>query len=120
MNAEEKAMLAVEVIASKKGGEIEVLDVSPITQIAERFVIAKAKNRAQSQSIADELELKFKEREELPLRVEGYREGGWILLDFGDCIIHVFLPEEKEYYKLTDLWKDAAVTRYDEDGEVTA
>ena len=118
MNSMEKAQLAVNVIVDKKGFDIQMLDVAAITSIAEKFVICQAKNRSQSQAIADEIMDKLKAENEQPLRVEGYQGGGWILLDYNDLIIHIFLPDEQEYYKLPRLWKDAVFTCFDEEGHV--
>ena len=119
MNSTEKAKIAIDVIVDKKGFDLQLLDVSEITSIAEKFIICQAKNRSQSQAIADEIQLKMKADDgELPLRVEGYQGGGWILLDYSDLIIHIFLPDEQEYYKLPRLWKDAKFTRFDEEGNV--
>ena len=119
MNSTEKAKIAIDVIVDKKGFDLQLLDVSEITSIAEKFIICQAKNRSQSQAIADEIQLKMKADDgELPLRVEGYQGGGWILLDYSDLIIHIFLPDEQEYYKLPRLWKDAKFTKFDEEGNV--
>lgn len=121
MNSAEKAKVAIDVIIEKKGFDVQLLDVAEITSIAEKFIICQAKNRSQSQSIADEVQLKLKEAgADHPQRVEGYQGGGWILLDYGDLIIHVFLPDEQEYYKLPRLWKDAKFTKFDEEGNVIA
>lgn len=120
MNSMEKAQLAISVIVDKKGFDIQLLDVAEITSIAEKFIICQAKNRSQSQAIADEIMDKLKAENEHPLRVEGYQGGGWILLDYNDLIIHLFLPDEQEYYKLPRLWKDARFTRFDEEGHVIA
>ena len=118
MNSMEKAQLAIDVIVDKKGFDIQLLNVAEITSIAEKFIICQAKNRSQSQAIADEIMDKLKAENEQPLRVEGYQGGGWILLDYNDLIIHIFLPDEQEYYKLPRLWKDAVFTRFDEEGHV--
>lgn len=119
MNSTEKANIAIDVIIEKKGFDLQLLDVSEITSIAEKFIICQAKNRSQSQSIADEVQLKLKEAGgDIPQRVEGYQGGGWILMDYSDLIIHIFLPDEQEYYKLPRLWKDAKFTRFDEDGNI--
>ena len=119
MNSTEKAKIASDVIVDKKGFDLQLLDVAEITSIAEKFIICQAKNRSQSQAIADEIQLKMKADDgELPLRVEGYQGGGWILLDYSDLIIHIFLPDEQEYYKLPRLWKDAKFTKFDEEGNV--
>lgn len=116
MTVTEKVEIAIHEIVDKKGFDLQLLDVSAITSIAERFIICQAKNRSQSQAIADEILDKLKEQGEVPQRVEGYQAGGWILLDYADLIIHIFLPDEQEYYKLPRLWKDAVFTRFDEDG----
>lgn len=118
MNSTEKAQVAINVIVDKKGFDIQLLDVAEITSIAEKFIICQAKNRSQSQAIADEIMDKLKAEAEQPLRVEGYQDGGWILLDYNDLIIHIFLPDEQEYYKLPRLWKDAHFTRFDEEGHI--
>lgn len=119
MNSAEKAKVTIDVIIEKKGFDVQLLDVAEITSIAEKFIICQAKNRSQSQSIADEVQLKLKEvGGEIPQRVEGYQGGGWILLDYADLIIHIFLPDEQEYYKLPRLWKDAKFTRFDEEGNI--
>ena len=117
MTVTEKVEIALGQIIEKKGFDLRLLDVSAITSIAERFIICQAKNRTQSQAIADEILDKLKEQGESPLRVEGYQAGGWILLDYADLIIHIFLPDEQEYYKLDRLWKDAPCTRFDENGK---
>lgn len=117
MTITEKVRIAIDAIVEKKGMDLQLLDVSEITTIAERFIICTAKNRTQSQAIADEITEKLKDLNEYPLRIEGYQAGGWILLDYSDLIIHVFLPDEQEYYNLPRLWKDAKFTRFDEKGE---
>ena len=106
MNSMEKAQLAVNVIVDKKGFDIQMLDVAAITSIAEKFVICQAKNRSQSQAIADEIMDKLKAENEQPLRVEGYQGGGWILLDFNSVVVHVFQPSSREFYSLERLWAD--------------
>ena len=119
MNSAEKAKIAIDVIIDKKGFDVQLLDVAEITSIAEKFIICQAKNRSQSQSIADEIQIKLKDAgASHPERVEGYQGGGWILLDYSDLIIHVFLPDEQEYYTLPRLWKDAKFTKFDEEGNV--
>jgi ribosome-associated protein len=117
MTVTEKSNIAIHAIIEKKGFDLQLLDIAEITTIAEQFIICTAKNRTQSQAIADEITEKLKEQEEIPLRVEGYQAGGWILLDYSDLIIHIFLPDEQEYYNLPRLWKDAKFTKFDEKGE---
>ena len=116
MLAKEKAIIAKDAIINKKGRDVQLLDVAEITEIAEYFLLAVAGNRSQSQAIADEVMEKLEEQGEAPLRKEGYENGGWILLDYGDVIVHIFMPEERDYFNLPRLWQDAKFTKYDQDG----
>ena len=92
----------------KKGRDIEILDLEGISMLGDYFLIASTNNIKQSQSIADEMEDKAAELGMTVRHREGYREGEWILLDFGDVICHVFGGDElREFYSLEELWNDA-------------
>ena len=92
----------------KKGRDIEILDLEGISMLGDYFLIVSANNSKQSQSIADEMEDKAAELGITVQHREGYREGEWILLDFGDIICHVFGGDElREFYSLEELWNDA-------------
>lgn len=116
MNSWDKATIAKDAIISKKGREVMFLDVAEITEIADLFVLCIAQNRLQTQAIADEVMEKLKEQEVEILRSEGYENGSWILLDYGDIVVHVFQPEEYAYFNLPRLWKDAKFIEFDDDG----
>lgn len=118
MTGQEKGLIAKNAAVAKKGYGMQFLDVAAITEIADLFFIVQGRNRSQTQAIADEIMEKLEEQGEIPLRKEGYENGGWILLDYGDLVVHIFMPEENEYFKLPRLWKDAIFTRFNEDGEV--
>ncbi len=92
----------------KKGRDIEILDLEGVSMLGDYFLIASANNIKQSQSIADEMEDKAAELGMTVNHREGYREGEWVLLDFGDIICHVFGGDElREFYGLEELWNDA-------------
>ena len=92
----------------KKGRDIEILDLDGISILGDYFLIVSANNSKQSQSITDEMEDKAAELGITVQHREGYREGEWILLDFGDIICHVFGGDElREFYGLEELWNDA-------------
>lgn len=92
----------------KKGRDIEILDLEGISMLGDYFLIVSANNSKQSQSIADEMEDKAAELGITVQHREGYREGEWILLDFGDIICYVFGGDElREFYSLEELWNDA-------------
>lgn len=109
-------MIAKDAIISKKGREVTILDVAAITEIAELFLLCIAQNRLQCQAIANEVTEKLTAQEVMVLRSEGYENGSWILLDYGDLIVHVFQPAEFAYFNLPRLWKDAKFIEFDDEG----
>ena len=92
---------------SKKASDIKVLDLTGITSFTDFFVLCTGANARQIQAISDEIGLQLKERGEFPLSVEGYNQAEWILLDYGDFLIHVFSPHARAYYDLERLWRNA-------------
>ncbi len=102
-----RAYLAAEVAAEKLGSDIVLLDVGEILQIADWFVIASASNVRQVSTIADEVESAIKSLDgNGPLRTEGLDDCRWVLLDFGDVVVHIFLEEVRTFYDLERLWAD--------------
>lgn len=99
----------VEAASDKKAEELIVLDVSEVTSIADLFVICSGRSERQVQSIADGVVEKAKEAGLEGIGVEGYADGRWVLVDLGDVIVHAFVPEERELYRLERLWGDAPV-----------
>jgi ribosome-associated protein len=95
--------------ASAKGGEETVIvEVGAVLAITDAFVITSGRNTRQVKTIADEVEAKLKSEGGIsPLRVEGLSDSRWVLLDYGDLVIHVFLDETREFYDLERLWSDA-------------
>lgn len=104
-------------LSSKKSVLIRVLNVRGLTSIADDFILATTRNKKQAQAAADEVEEKVAEIGLRPLRREGYQEGDWVLLDFGDIIVHIFTDEERRRYDFDTLWKEAAVEEYHETGD---
>jgi ribosome-associated protein len=99
------ALKIVEAAADRKGENILLLKVSDVTYLADYFVIitgySNAQIRAIYQAIAHKTEL---ECQRYPARVEGQGEGSWILMDYGDAIVHIFKPKEREFYNLEAFW----------------
>ncbi len=110
MEPKERANLAVLAAEDKKARDIEVLDVKNLTVIADYFVICSGGSTLQVRAIADNIVEKMAEAGQEPLHTEGYSVGRWILLDYGDVIIHVFVDEDREYYDIERLWRDATQT----------
>ncbi len=103
----EVAELAVKTLDSKKAKDIKVLKTMDITVLADYFVICTAGSTTQIKTLSDELDKVLKEKGEPPLRTEGYRNGGWVLIDFGSVVVHIFLKDIREFYSLERLWRDA-------------
>ena len=102
--------MAADAIADKKGQDIVLLEVGDLFVITEVFVIATGNSRPHVQSLVDRVEeLLNKEAGRKPLRDEGRPEAEWVLLDYGDIMVHVFQRSSREYYDLERLWRDAPV-----------
>jgi ribosome-associated protein len=103
-----EVQLAVRCASDKKGLDIKVLDLRQVASFTEYFVLASGANQRQVQAIADEITERLKkELGARAIRVEGYNAGEWVLLDFGDFIVHVFDKNAREFYDLERLWRDA-------------
>lgn len=102
----QKAALIYNAIEDKKGSRISVLDISRISVMADYFIIADAENYNQLQAIADNVEEQMNKIGDY-CRIEGKSESGWMLLDFGDIIVHIFNKDERMFYDLERLWRDA-------------
>ena len=101
-------MIAARAAADKKAEDTLALEVGEIIGIAEVFVITSGTNTRQVRTICDEIELALKREDgEAPRSVEGLDDASWVLLDYGDLVVHVFLRETRDYYALERLWTDA-------------
>ncbi|MCC7127434.1 MAG: ribosome silencing factor [Microbacteriaceae bacterium] len=113
MTVSRDTLAAVEQAASaadsKQAEDLVALDVSLPLPFAEVFFLASGRNERQVLAIAEEIEVKLRELGLKPLRREGRTEGRWVLLDFGDLVVHVFHEEERLYYSLERIWKDCPV-----------
>lgn len=101
------ARLAAEAAADKLGTDTLILHVGPILALADYFVITGASNDRQVRSIVEEVGKRLKARSVRPLGTEGLAEARWVLLDFGDVVVHVFHDDARAYYSLERLWADA-------------
>jgi ribosome-associated protein len=106
---------AARAAAAKKAADTVVLDVGDVLAITDAFVITSGSNRRQVLTIAEEVEAQVKAVDgPAPLRIEGQADAQWVLLDYGDFVVHVFLDEVRRYYDLERLWADAPVVEWDE------
>ncbi|NLX61574.1 MAG: ribosome silencing factor [Tissierellia bacterium] len=103
---EEKISVIIKACTDKKGFDVKILDISELSNVADYFIIVSGNTPNQVMAIADEIEDKMYLTNYDLLGKEGYREGNWILLDYGDIVVHVFRKEEREFYGLEKVWAD--------------
>jgi ribosome-associated protein len=103
------ANLVVEAATDKKAEDILVMNVSEVTTIADLFILCSGRGERQVQAISDGIVERTKAAGRVPVGIEGYGEGRWILIDLGDVIVHAFVPDERDLYNLERLWGDAPV-----------
>jgi len=104
-----KAELIAEVAKEKKAEDIVLMNMGGVSAFCDYFVIMTATNRRQVKAISDELEDKLEEEGVMLWHREGGNDAGWMLLDFGNCVVHVFEPEARKFYGLEGLWGDVPV-----------
>jgi len=105
---DEEVKLAIRCALDKKAENLLVLDLREIASFTEFFVIASGTNQRQVQAISDEINEQLKKQlGARTVRVEGYNSGQWVLLDYGDFVVHIFDTESREFYDLERLWRDA-------------
>ena len=106
MEISKRARRIAEILDSKKAQDIVIVRVADMTIISDYIVDASASNVSHVQTLAEEVQFKMREEEEVsPLRTEGVREGRWVVIDYGDVLVHIFHKEEREFYQLERLWK---------------
>jgi ribosome-associated protein len=101
------ALVAARAAAAKQAEDVAILDVHDLIVITDYFVICSGRSEPQVKTIVEEVEKAVRELGERPIRREGQAEARWVLLDYIDVVVHVFAEEEREYYDLERLWRDA-------------
>ena len=101
--------------SEKKARDIVLMKMVDLTPATDYFVVCSAGSTTQVRAIADSIEEKLQEDEGIAfMHKAGYREGEWALMDYGDCVAHIFLQDSREYYSLETLWGDAELTAYED------
>lgn len=109
MTAKEIVKLVVDALEEKKANDIRILDISHISSMGDYFIIADGSNRNQVQAMCDCVEEKMQIAGIDLKNREGYSNGGWILLDYYDIIVHIFSYEGRSFYDLEHIWRDGVV-----------
>ena len=110
----EMAKLAIEALEDKKAEDIKIIDISEVSVIADYFIIAGGANRSQIQALCDNVDEKLGRAGYLVKQIEGYDSANWVLLDFGDIIIHIFDKENRLLYDLERIWRDGKMISTEE------
>ena len=101
MTSKEMVKIAYEALSDKKGQDIKIIDIQPVSVLADYFIIADGSNVNQVQAMADNVEAGCECRQ-----IEGYQSGNWILMDYKDVIVHIFCREDRLFYDLERIWRD--------------
>lgn len=110
LEAKNKLDKIVEFLEEKKARDIQIVNIGDISILADYFVICSGTSTTHIRALADELEFKMKEQGVTAFHQEGYDTARWILLDFGEVIVHIFHDEDRQFYNLERLWADGIVT----------
>ena len=112
MDSKQFLEVCVNLAKEKKAGGLLSLEIKEISLIGDYFLLMSAGNTRMAKAICDHLEEESTSLGFAPLRIEGYQDARWILLDFGTLIVHIFQEEERQYYNLERLWGDAPAVSY--------
>jgi ribosome-associated protein len=107
LEIEEAVKIAAAAANDKKAQDLVILDLRELASFTEYFLICNGNNQRQVQAISNAIEEQLREAGKRPLHIEGYSNGEWILLDYGDFIVHVFADAARRFYDLERLWRDA-------------
>ncbi|MDE6128143.1 MAG: ribosome silencing factor [Lachnospiraceae bacterium] len=108
------ARQAIKALEDKKAEDIHVIDISEVSVVADYFIIANGSNRSQIQAMADNVQEMLGRAGYAMRQVEGYNTANWILMDFGDVIVHIFDKENRLFYNLERIWRDGKAIEYTE------
>lgn len=99
----------MDVLEEKKGEDVLLMDIREIADFADYFIMCSGTSDRMLQGLADDLLKRIRKQKQIHGRMEGVAEDGWILIDFGDVIVHLFSPDRRKYYRLEDLWGQGKV-----------
>jgi len=114
LTIEEMSLAICKAASDKKARDIVTMDMRGLMSSTDYFVICSANTATQVRAIADNIEEQLAEAGVAYSHREGYREGEWVLMDYGDVVAHIFMQEAREYYALERLWGDAKLTPYED------
>lgn len=107
--AKEMVKLAIQALEDKKGEDLRIIDIRQVSVLADYFLIASGSNANQVQAMCDNVEETLGKAGYTCRQVEGYQNANWILMDYGDIIVHVFCQEDRLFYDLERIWRDGKI-----------
>ncbi len=110
MMSKEMLNKVLEILEEKKAKDISVIDIDKVSILADSFVICSGTSTTHIKTLADEVEVKMGEMKYRLYHKEGYNSGRWILLDYGEIVVHIFHEEDRSFYNLERLWADGVLT----------
>lgn len=114
MNPSKKmAEIAILALEDKKAVDVKIINIEQISTLADYFIVASGMNRSQVQALSDNVDELMSKAGYEPKQIEGYRDANWILLDYGDIVIHIFDEENRLFYDLERIWRDGILTDVD-------
>lgn len=112
MEAEKIARIAYKILDEKKGVNIRAIDISGLSILADYFIIASGNSKTQVQALADHVEETLGKEGIHSRQIEGYDAANWVLLDYGSVVVHIFYKEDRMFYDLDRIWKDAKAVEF--------
>lgn len=100
---------AVKALDDKKALDIKIIDITGLSPLGDFFVLATGSNPNQLHAMSDNVQEELGKSKIYPRQIEGYGSANWILMDYGDFMVHLFTPEARDYYNLERIWKDAKI-----------
>ncbi|MFO0947767.1 MAG: ribosome silencing factor [Planctomycetota bacterium] len=119
LDARARAILCAQTGADNRGRDVIVLDMRELVKYVDYLVLISASSRRQGAAISDQIEAELTKVGETKEGIEGYELGNWIVLDYGDVIVHIFNDEKRDYYQLEHLWGDAPRVNWQRTSETT-
>jgi ribosome-associated protein len=114
LEPKEWSQLAAQIALDRRAADVSILDLRELTIVCDYFVICTSRNTIHSAAVADGIEEVLRVRGRRPSHIEGAVNGRWVLMDYGDVIVHIMLAEERSFYDLERLWADAKVSKLEE------
>lgn len=115
MDSKEKALKIAKILDNKKARDIRILEIGKVSNLGDYFVICSASSNVQAHALSDEVKEKLFEENEVDAgHIEGYAGGTWILMDYSDVLLHIFLDETRAFYDIERLWHDAPELEFEQ------